>query len=450
MTTARSTVGFRLSYDTKTLLLALAAGLPALIVALALIWTGDVGTRVQWTLSVGITAGWVVAGFIARDQIVRPLHTVANMLSALHEGDYSIRARPAREDDAIGLIIQEVNDLGETLRKQRLDAVEATALLSKVMQEIEVAVFAFDGDRTLKLVNRGGKKLLGREDDLLGKSAAELGLSICLDGGAHRVMDTSFGGQMGRWELRRSSFREGGLPHQLIVLSDLTRALRQEERQAWQRLVQVLRHEINNSLAPIQSLAGTLKRILTRKPRPSDWEDDLERGLSIIADRSSALGRFMASYTRLTRLPAPRIAPLEIGPLVRRVAALDTRLDVQVVEGPPIRLGADGDQLEQLLINLVRNAVDAALETGGGVRVGWEQAETDDDHLDVWIEDDGPGISNTENLFVPFFTTKPRGSGIGLVLSRQIAEAHGGTLTLENRTGTRGCEAHLRLPLKAA
>jgi signal transduction histidine kinase len=129
---------------------------------------------------------------------------------------------------------------------------------------------------------------------------------------------------------------------------------------------------------------------------------------------------------------------------------LDTRLDVQVVEGPPIRLGADGDQLEQLLINLVRNAVDAALETGGGVRVGWEQAETDDDHLDVWIEDDGPGISNTENLFVPFFTTKPRGSGIGLVLSRQIAEAHGGTLTLENRTGTRGCEAHLRLPLKAA
>jgi signal transduction histidine kinase len=255
----------------------------------------------------------------------------------------------------------------------------------------------------------------------------------------------TFPGGAGRWEIRRSTFRERGLPHQLLVLSDLSRALREEERQAWQRLVRVLGHELNNSLAPIKSIAATLENLLVREQRPADWHDDMRRGLAVITARAEALSRFMGAYARLARLPQPRRQPMNVGAWIRRVVGLETRLSVVLVPGPDLTIKADGDQLEQLLINLLRNAADAALETGGGVKVGWTKNAT---HLEVWIEDEGPGLSNTANLFVPFFTTKPGGTGIGLVLSRQIAEAHGGTLTLENRRTGAGCVARLRLPLQ--
>ncbi|MCH7473739.1 MAG: PAS domain-containing sensor histidine kinase [Gemmatimonadetes bacterium] len=437
-----------LSHDVRLFLMALAAGLPAVVVAMVLLWTGQWSARVQWTLSVFMVSSWLGFALVLRAQVVRPLQTISNMLGALQEGDYSIRARQYRDDDALGLAMLEVNTLGETLRRQRLDALEATALLSKVMEEIDVAAFTFDGSATLRLVNRGGERLLGRRSaDLIGKTAEELDLAQCLEGETPRLMDHAFTGLGGRWELRRSVFRESGLPHQLVVLSDLTRALRHEERQAWQRLVQVLRHEINNSLAPIQSLAGTMRRMLTRNPRPPDWEKDLGQGLSIITERSGALSRFMASYAKLTHLPKPRLGQLDVATWVNRVARLETRIPVAVLHGPELTIAADGDQLDQLLINLVRNAADAALETGGGVRVGWAAGRGADGYVEIWVQDDGPGLSNTDNLFVPFFTTKPQGSGIGLVLSRQIAEAHGGNLMLVNRESASGCEARLRLPV---
>jgi signal transduction histidine kinase len=152
----------------------------------------------------------------------------------------------------------------------------------------------------------------------------------------------------------------------------------------------------------------------------------------------------MEAYSRLARLPQPRRLPIRVGDWLRRVVRLETRLEVGLGAGAELTLQADPDQLDQLLINLVRNAVDAALETGGGVRAGWSKSGG---QLEVWVEDDGPGLGDTANLFVPFFTTKPGGSGIGLVLSRQIAEAHGGSLVLENRSERSGCRARLLLPL---
>jgi nitrogen fixation/metabolism regulation signal transduction histidine kinase len=253
----------------------------------------------------------------------------------------------------------------------------------------------------------------------------------------------TFPGGAGRWDVRRSTFRERGLPHHLLVLSDLSRALREEERQAWQRLVRVIGHELNNSLAPIKSIAGSLESLVTRDPQPIDFREDMRRGLSVISSRAASLGRFMDAYARLARLPQPRFQTLSVSALVNRVVRLETRLEIALIPGPEVTIRADGDQLEQLLINLVRNAVDASMETGAGVKVGWIKSNGG---LELRIEDEGPGLSNTGNLFVPFFTTKPAGSGIGLVLSRQIAEAHGGTLTLENRKAAHGCEARLRLP----
>ena len=434
------------AHDRRIVLLALGAALPGVVAALAILWTGDYSSKVRWTLTTLIVLAWLAFTQALRERVVRPLQTVSNLLAAMREEDFSIRARGARGDDPLGEVLIEVNALAETLREQRLGALEATALLSRVMEEIEVAVFAFDGEGALQLVNRFGERLLGQpEPRLRGRRAEELGLAAFLEEGAPQIIEAGFPGGAGRWEIRRSAFRQGGAPHRLLVLADVSRPLREEERQAWQRLIRVLGHELNNSLAPIQSIAGSLQKLSSAPEPPADWRADLRRGLSIIAARAEGLSRFTTAYAKLARLPPPRPAPVAVEALVRRAASLETRLTVGVIPGPALVLEADSDQLDQLLINLVRNATDAALETQGGVALGWKRSGPG---LEIWVADDGPGLPNTANLFVPFFTTKPGGSGIGLVLSRQIAEAHGGTLTLENRKGHRGCIAWLRLPLQ--
>jgi len=436
----------RLTHDRRVLLLAVLAGLPGSLLSLGLIWFGDFSPRVQWTATILVGSLWLGFAFALQDTVVRPLQTLSNLLAALREEDFSFRAR-GRGEDALGEAMSEVNALAETLRQQRLGALEATALLRKVMEEIDVAVFAFDADRRLRLVNGAGQRLFRRpEEQLLGRMASEMGLAGALDVGAPRVLELSFPGGAGRWEARRGTFRQAGLPLQLLVLSDVSRTLREEERQAWQRLIRVIGHELNNSLAPIRSIAGSLEALVVREPRPPDWDEDMRRGLAIITARSAALSRFMEAYARLARLPPPQFGSVDVGPLVRRVAGLETRVKVAVRAGPEVQVRADGDQLEQLLINLVRNAADASLESGGAVTMGWG-APNGGRMLEVWVDDEGPGLPNTANLFVPFFTTKPEGSGIGLVLSRQIAEAHGGVLTLANRQPGPGCRAHLRLPM---
>jgi two-component system, NtrC family, nitrogen regulation sensor histidine kinase NtrY len=439
----------RTNHERRLLWLALLSGLPGSVTGLILLWTHDYTDKVQWTLTVLIACCWFGFAFSLRERVVRHLQTISNLLAALREGDYSIRARGARHDDALGEVMLEVNAMGEILQEQRFGVLDATALLRTVMAEIDVAIFAFDEDARLRLVNRAGERLLAQPGErVIGRTATELNLADCLNGASDHentlTLARTFPGGTGRWGIRRSTFRERGRRHQLLVMADLSRALREEERAAWQRLVRVLGHELNNSLAPIKSIAGSLGSLLIRSPRPTDWHEDMRRGLTVIEDRSAALSRFMQAYARLARLPPPQFKLLDVGAWVRRIVALETRLNVTLQEGPELMIQGDEDQLDQLLINLLRNAVDATLLTGGGVRVSWGKTAT---HLNVWIEDEGPGLSNTANLFVPFFTTKPGGSGIGLVLSRQIAEAHGGTLTLANRRNAPGCEARLRLPL---
>ena len=438
---------WRPSYDVRVAALVLAGGLPAVLTVFLLLLVGQYSTRLVWTVGGLVVFTWLVAAVAVRTRVVRPLQTLANLLAALREGDYSIRARGADLDDPLGLAFAEVNALREPLRAQRLGAVEAVALLQRVMAEVDVAMFAVDSAGVLRLVNRAGERLLGRPaDELLGQRAGDVGLGECLTGEPRRVLEASFPGDDGRWELRRSGFRQGGMPMQLIVLSDVRRVLREEERRAWQRVVRVLSHEINNSLAPIQSLAGSLRSLLSRSPRPADAEEDLERGLAVIGGRAESLGRFMRNYASMAKLPSPVLAPVSVSEWVERVAQLEKRLPVRVRPGPPLTITADGDQLDQLLINLVRNAVDASAETGGGVEVTWERRN---DTLVLSVLDEGPGLPPTANLFTPFFTTKRNGTGIGLVLSRQIAEGHGGTLSLENRTDGRGVMATVRVPVNA-
>jgi PAS domain S-box-containing protein len=433
------------SHERSVTIIAVAASFPALALGLILLWTGDFASRTQWTLTIIVLLAFGGGILALRERVVRPLQTLSNMLAAIREQDYSLRARRANADDALGLAMLELNSLMAELRSRRLGALEATALLRRVMEEVDVAVLAFDDAGALRLVNAAGERILEQPSErLLGKRAEDLGLTEALAGDAPRVLDLALGGKPGRWEVRKGNFRQDGKPHTFVLLADVSRALREEERLAWQRLIRVLGHEINNSVTPINSLAERLGQLLGRSPPEGELREDLKKGLGVIASRSQGLSRFLASYTRLAKLPPPRLAPVKVDAWVQRVVRLETRLPVAVESGPAMTLNADGDQLDQLLINLIANAVDAAQSTGGGVRVRWTRI---DGQFQLSVLDDGPGLPKSTNLFVPFFTTKPGGTGIGLVLSRQIAEAHGGLVTLTNRPDAKGCEARLTLPL---
>jgi nitrogen fixation/metabolism regulation signal transduction histidine kinase len=440
-------------HDRTIFFYALLGGLPAVVVSMIWIWSPGHTADLEFALTVLVAASWLGFAEALRQRVVWPLQTMANLLMALREGDFSIRARGARRDDPLGEAMIEINALGALLQTQRRGAVEATALLYTVMEEIDVAIFAFDDAGALRLVNRAGQRLLAiPAERILGMSAAAVGLSECLEGEASRMLGaTAFPGGRGRWGLRRTQFREGGRPHQLVVIADLSEPLRREELKAWQRRVRLLGHELNNSLAPIKSIAGSLGDSLRREPRPDEWEADLRAGLEIIASRAEGLTRFLQAYARLAKLPAPTPAPFDFAGSAQRAIAFEPRIQVRLLSSPPSTVVADAAQIEQVLINLVKNAADAVIEQrnagrpDAGVRIAWKHA---DRFLEIRIEDDGPGVAQTGNLFVPFFTTKPEGSGIGLVLCRQIAENHGGSLELRNRTEATGCVALLRLPLR--
>jgi nitrogen fixation/metabolism regulation signal transduction histidine kinase len=395
-------------------------------------------------LALSLVASFALAWW-GRAALRRRLRTVSAVLAAYRDGDFSIRARKVSGADApLHEVLEELNELGETLRRHRLGEMEAWGLLQKVMSEVDVVVLAVDDDGRVRLANAAAARVLGKTAAVLvGQRLSELELDLhdVLSGPAPRIVRGSPALGAGPWELRRGGFRLAGEPHTLVVLADVSSALRESERDAWRRLIRVIGHEINNSLSPIQSMSENLLAELAKaEPRRETFESDLAEALGVIARRAAALARFMASYSRLARLPAPQLSTMTLAPVVDKVALLERRLTVEVARGPDVTVVADVDQIEQVLINLVKNAADAA---EASVRMSWT---ADDGYVDIAIEDDGPGVGDTTNLFVPFFTTKPGGSGIGLVLSREIVEAHKGQLTLGSRSDARGAIARVRLP----
>jgi len=433
----------RFSFEYRLFFLALGAGAPAVIATVILLATGDVSNSTAWTLGGVIVAWWLAIATVSKDRFTYSMRTLSNLLGALRDGDFSFRLR-MDDHGSLGEVYRQINEMSETLHVQRLGAMEAAALLQKVMSEIDVAIFAFDSAGTLRLINRAGEQLLMmKAEEAIGASAAALGLETYLTGTTSSVTRAAFRGGSGLWTVRRGDFRESGQPHNLLVFSDITRPLREEELRAWQKLVRVLGHEINNSLAPVKSLSSSLLSLIERDPLPADWRDDVRSGLNVIENRCDALNRFTGAYARLARLPEPKMQSVRVADWVHRVVRLEPRVPVAVNAGPDISIRADADQIEQLLINIVRNAADASLERQGRVTLHWS---LDHGALELTVDDEGHGISNPGNLFVPFFTTKPAGSGIGLFLSRQIAEAHGGAITLVNRSPGPGCRAVITLP----
>lgn len=440
----------RLGFEARLLLTVVAALLPPfvtlwlylLLAAAPEIW--QLAALILLPLSAS-----VLLVLLLRRLVVYPLRTVATLLEALRQGDFSFRGARAEAGDALGDVVLELNQLADTLRENRLKTEETLALLKRVLDSIDIAIFAFDDGGRLRLINPAGARLLGQtEAQALCCPAIDLGLGDLLEGDSTRTLELQLKGQGGRFELRRGTFRESGAPQTLLVLTDLSRALREEERTAFKRLIRVLGHELNNSLAPIKSMAATLSTLLGRDPLPADWRDDARQVLDVISDRSDALARFLSAYSQLARLPAPTLRPCALKPLLERVARLETRLPVQLdLAAAELTLRCDPDQLEQALINLIKNATEASQSQQHDlVRLKVERSD-DVQRVQILIDDLGPGLARTDNLFVPFFTTKPGGSGVGLVLARQVIEAHGGTLTLRNREDVpHGCRVEVGLP----
>jgi two-component system, NtrC family, nitrogen regulation sensor histidine kinase NtrY len=457
--TSRSRKRTRLLYEQRISLYSFLVGLPGMLVATVLVWKQPWGTGSRLALIGAVLFVWWLFAMALQEQTIRPLQTLANVIGSLREEDYSFRARNPVPEDALGELSLEVNLLADMLSGHKVRTIEATALLQRVVDEIDAPLFAFDPASNLRLVNPAGEHLLRQpKARMMGRSAADLRLQQCLDAENESLVDLKLNGSQARWLLRRSSFRQNGVPHKLVVLSDVSRALREEERRAWQRLIRVLGHELSNSLAPIKSIAGSLGARVSTTPMDADVRSDLLRGLEIIEARSASLHRFLEAYRRMAQMPAPVLREVALAPLVTRAAGLEMRIKVAVQPGPSVVFQADPDQLEQMFINLVRNAADAVLETAassgnssagaapsksGRVVVHWNADEQD---VILTIDDEGPGLSNPANVFTPFYTTKPNGSGVGLVLSRQIAEAHGGRLEIGNRVNGRGCSVRVVLP----
>ena len=433
----------RLAFERRIIVLSLALTVPALVLGEWLIWRLEPGIwrGVAAVALLAILAGLCVA---LRKSVTEPLRGLTNVVEAYRGGDYTIRSSRELPGDALGDLVHEINSLGDTLHQQRLQALEATALLDKLISAIDIAVLAFDGEGRLRLRNPAAAQLLGLESTAgAGYTATEVGLEEFLRDDTRSRMVTSIANHSGRWQITHGTFRESGLAQHLLIIADVRQALREEERLAWQRLIRVIGHEVNNSLTPIRSLATTLQESLSAALAPGNDRDEALTGLKVIADRTQGLSRFLAQYSRLARLPSPRPRWLELAPVFARVTALEPLHQIQIRVPEGLEVLVDEDQLEQALINLARNAVEAQGDSSGHVLVA---ARGDADTLVITITDEGPGVANPDNLFVPFFTTKPGGSGVGLVLSRQIAEAHGGTLSLENRHDTHGAIATFEIP----
>ncbi|MDP9050962.1 MAG: ATP-binding protein [Acidobacteriota bacterium] len=442
--------GRRLSFERRIRIWLYVLGLPCLLLVWLELRHERIEALAQWVTVVCAVLTWIFATSLFAEQITRPLQTLSNVVAALREDDYSFRARGERRNDALGDLALEINALAGMLQGRRAGALEAMALVERVMSSMQSPVLAFDQDGQLKLRNEAAESAFGfQKSATLHYVGNELLIGSLLRTADDGILSLGTTGHGTRWIVKRSEFRLRGVPHTLFVLSDVSAALREEERAAWERLIRVLGHEINNSLAPIKSIAGSLQHRLSTLPLEGSEREDFERGFDVIGNRADSLNRFLQAYRQLMGLPAPSFATFPLAELVRLVSKLETRVNVVSLAGPEIMVTADADQLQQALINLLRNAAEAALSPDAGddvlpwVEIGWIQEGSE---IVLVIRDNGPGLLNDANLFVPFYTTKPGGVGIGLVLAKQIAEAHQGTVLLRNRIDGHGCEVEFRLP----
>lgn len=462
-------IGFRvprLRFEHRLVGLLLALAVPGTVLACVALYLAHASAWI-WVCSLALLLLLLASlSMTTFRHIIRPLQTLSNVVGALRENEYSFRARETGQGDALGDLAAQINELSRDLRARRHRESETFALLERVFETIDLPVFAFDPGSNLQLMNPAALKMLQLPiSSMLHQSADFLGLTKLLSSPDNSVVGLNLHGRQSQWMVRKSRIYQNGIPHTLLLLSDVSGVLREQERQAWKRLIRVLAHEVNNSLTPIKSIVGSLRLQMQRFEAPQFVASgkmlqpgyatqtvnpvEIEHGLSIVEERAESLNRFLQAYSQLAKLPPPVQASFSAASMLERVCHLETRLKVALDISGETDIYADSAQLEQALINVVRNAVDAAFEahpdkTAARVTL---RCKRQSDNIVIQVKDNGIGLANPANLFVPFYTTKPGGTGIGLILALQIVEGHRGTLTVTNRDDSQGCCAEIRLPI---
>ncbi len=465
----------RLSFENQLALATLAAsGIPSLVLLMVL-WYQDVSPYLVTLLAIvlGALVTWAVAS--VRNRVLYQFRSMSNLLQAMVNNDYSMRGRMIGKQGALLELVDSINDLSATLTRERLVSVESQLLIGKIIDQIDVAILAIDARQCFTLLNPAARRLLGlyadanlnlsQADDVGGLHLpADLAMLAEQQPGESRIADLTFPERKGRFHVHKERFRDQGLSHELICITDVRTMLRAEERKAWQNLVRVIGHEINNSLSPISSISDTLERRVLEAVQQGQLDGELgasmRENLSLVSQRSASLVDFTERYRKLAQMPEPRLESVDLGKFVKRVVALvgegetgviPTAISIATAGDSKLTLMLDAGLMEQALINLLKNALEAMggddTEVGdiaGEIAVNWRRSGA---YVAITISDEGHGVANPDNLFVPFYTTKPQGSGIGLILCRQIIEAHGGHIMLANRTDRQGCRVDIELPL---
>jgi len=403
--------------------------------------------------------------FLIRSKVVSQLRTSTNLISAMQAGDHAIRANHYEGQGALKEFNLVFNGLSSVLAEQELISKERQVLLDIVIKQIDVAIVAVNKNSNIILMNPAAEKLFSCHfDEVSGWPISTLGLQDVLTHESRQVTEFEIKAHKKKVFIHTDEYFEQGDRHKLVFITDIQKLLHEEERQAWQKLLRVLSHEINNSLTPIASLSDTLIRLIVNQKSlmteqtisennssagnssidNTELFEDLEEGLAVIAERAQSLNEFLLRYQEFSCLPKPEKTLFELADLLKSMLLLFDDHNIQL-SGQPLVIYGDEKQLQQVLVNLIKNAQQAMLDNSRGIiTIEWQQK---DDTIAINIADQGTGINNADNIFVPFYTTKTDGCGIGLVFSRQIIVNHGGNLTLANRVDEQGAVANIVLPI---
>ena len=431
------------TFSKKIFILTLAAAIPSYVCTLIFLWLIPYSNYAKVLLATLLSLSVFGFAWAIKQQLGFQFQTLSNLVEAIRSGDFTLRGKIRNTNDPLAELIAQINLLSTSLSDQRIASEEAYRLLDKAIAHINVAIFAFNAEDKIKLANPAAGRLFACDyQQLFGQTAEQLGLSNFFSNDQPQLIEHHFPGGTGRWQIRLDSYRDSGMQRKLLFITDLKTVLREEELKAWKNLIKVISHEVNNSLYPISSISQTLTKLVNQHPLDHDWQTDITDGLTVIGERANNLTDFIKRYAKIARLPEPNKQVFSISNLIAHTSILKTNSNdivIDVNSDKNMQIFADQAMIEQVLINLLKNAIEA----GAPVTLSWAE-----DKQSQWLKitDNGPGISNPANLFVPFYSTKANGSGIGLVLCQQILDKHQGSLNIDNQSEG-GCRVLVTLPI---